>query len=310
MPYFLDGNCVRKGTKEEPGETVKCHDTHEEALAHMKALYVNVEDADKGGPGSGWHAPAEGTHTAANAPNFAGGPGADRVYGKEDEKPPKSKHCKCSKCGSTFTLPKGKQCEDIECPSCGGRATQEKPREDKPAEGEGGGSGTGGRKKAVHGEGDKAAWTVYKSATGEWRWLALCNWAVVDKEREVVSEQAYRDAIAHAQKTNDWGELDLVHVNGTDVGDADMLFIVRQGYEPPKFGAGGSWRDTPMAARAREAVRANPDHWGMSIKFRYNPTRKTKGVYTGDIQVLKHTILPQAMAASYGTAIAVKGGGS
>lgn len=51
MPYFLrkqDGNtCVVKGTKEDPGEVVKCHSTRKKALAHMAALYVHVEDAAK-----------------------------------------------------------------------------------------------------------------------------------------------------------------------------------------------------------------------------------------------------------------------
>ncbi|HUT18330.1 MAG TPA: hypothetical protein VM366_04150 [Anaerolineae bacterium] len=152
-----------------------------------------------------------------------------------------------------------------------------------------------------------ATWTVYKSATGAWRWLALCNWAVVDKEREVVSEQAYQDAIDHAQKTGQYGELDLVHVNGTDVGDCDWLFTTAKQEQPPKLGAGGSWYNTPMATRAREAVQTDPDRWGVSLKFRYDPARKVRGIYMGGVKVLKYTILPQAMAASYGTAIAVKG---
>ena len=391
MPYFLKGNCVWKGTKEDPGEEVKCHADHAAALAHMKALYASTEEEDKttvktedntedkGGPGSGWHGPAEGTHTAENAPNFAGGPGADRKYGAEDEPEEGQKHCKCTKCGSTFTLPKGKQCQDVPCPGCGGSAEQTSPRKDKPAEGEEGGSGTGGRKKAVdeapcpaceeakamdapgptvHGSGGsmgevasvmddgtsdgctcpkcgkgipctakacpyckesidrvergdtdaKATFTSYKSADGAWRWLSLSNWAVVDKESEIVSEQAYKDAIEHAQKSGDWGELDLVHVNGTDVGDCDTLFILKGGDSPAKFGAGGTWLDTAKATSAREAIQAEPDYWGVSLKFRYNPQRLVRGVYTGDIQVLKHSILPQAMAASYGTGIAVQGG--
>lgn len=43
MPYKLseDGLCVMKDT----GETVKCHPTHAEALAHMQALMVNVPEA-------------------------------------------------------------------------------------------------------------------------------------------------------------------------------------------------------------------------------------------------------------------------
>jgi len=49
MPYFIrkqeDEFCVVEGTKEEPGEVVKCHPTRKEAEAHMRALYANVEDA-------------------------------------------------------------------------------------------------------------------------------------------------------------------------------------------------------------------------------------------------------------------------
>lgn len=45
MPYFLDGNCVMKGTKGNPQGTVKCHPTHKEALDHLRALEVNVKDA-------------------------------------------------------------------------------------------------------------------------------------------------------------------------------------------------------------------------------------------------------------------------
>lgn len=45
MPYFLDGKCVKKGTKESPGETVKCHETREDAVDHLRALMKNVPDA-------------------------------------------------------------------------------------------------------------------------------------------------------------------------------------------------------------------------------------------------------------------------
>lgn len=47
MPYFMDGNCVMKGTKEHPEGTVKCHKTRKDALAHMRALMINVPDAKK-----------------------------------------------------------------------------------------------------------------------------------------------------------------------------------------------------------------------------------------------------------------------
>ncbi len=41
MPYAVDGNCVKK----ESGETVKCHETHEEAMKHFRALQANVKDS-------------------------------------------------------------------------------------------------------------------------------------------------------------------------------------------------------------------------------------------------------------------------
>ena len=48
MPWFVrqsgDSYCVVKGTKEQPGETVKCHPDKEKANAHMRALYVNTKE--------------------------------------------------------------------------------------------------------------------------------------------------------------------------------------------------------------------------------------------------------------------------
>jgi len=43
MPYSLDGNCVKK----ESGEAVPggCHKTHDEAVAHLRALEANVKDS-------------------------------------------------------------------------------------------------------------------------------------------------------------------------------------------------------------------------------------------------------------------------
>ena len=421
MPYFLRDNCVVEGTKDEPGETVECHETRAEALAHMRALYVNVEDADKGGTGSGWHGPPYGAHagTGTGTPSAPSDPGP-MAY-EQGDSDAKQRHCKCSECGAVMTLPKGKQCRDLQCPACASAMAQLEPGQGKPAEGESGGAPGAGRKaqdthdcrcpqcgavvhvalgqkcnevrcpeceaamvqgsagekaaanepgptlhgsggavgevasvmgdddvgcKCPHckasipcaaricpecegqiereerGEGEKdvdedesiqtayvpARSTVYKSADGSWRWLALCNWAVVDKEAEVVSGAAYRDGIAKAHTSGQWGELDLVHVDGTDAGDCDMLFTTSRNGEPPKLGAGGTWYDTPRAVKARQAVQRDPDYWGMSIKFRYDPQRKVKGIYTGNIEFLKYTILPKAMAASYGTAIAVQGG--
>lgn len=49
MPWFVekrnDKYCVVKGTKESPGETVKCHGTKDKATAHLRAIYSNYKAA-------------------------------------------------------------------------------------------------------------------------------------------------------------------------------------------------------------------------------------------------------------------------
>lgn len=44
MPYKLKGNCV---VRADTGETVKCHDNHSDAVAHLRALEANVDKSMK-----------------------------------------------------------------------------------------------------------------------------------------------------------------------------------------------------------------------------------------------------------------------
>lgn len=45
MPYMLEGNCVYKENADgSKGKLVKCHGSAEEAKAHLRALYANVEE--------------------------------------------------------------------------------------------------------------------------------------------------------------------------------------------------------------------------------------------------------------------------
>jgi len=85
MPYFLRGKCVWKGTKEKPEKEVKCHPTRKKALAHLAALYVNVEDAKK----------KEDAHT-----------------------------CVCPECGATAEVPLGEKCNEQKCSKCGAMMKQ------------------------------------------------------------------------------------------------------------------------------------------------------------------------------------------
>lgn len=45
MPWMLKGNCVHKKNADgSAGELLKCHESHEKAVAHMRALYANVHE--------------------------------------------------------------------------------------------------------------------------------------------------------------------------------------------------------------------------------------------------------------------------
>jgi hypothetical protein len=149
--------------------------------------------------------------------------------------------------------------------------------------------------------------TVYKSSVDDaYRWLAITNVAIWDREDERLTDKAYDDAITYGH-LNGFGQLDLVHVDGTDVGDCDLMLRMGMG-EEARLVQGGPWYSDPRATRARKSVQARPDYWGLSIKFVYDPDQFVDGVYHGGIRIKKCTVLPRRMAASHGTAIAVLGG--
>jgi hypothetical protein len=127
-----------------------------------------------------------------------------------------------------------------------------------------------------------------------------------DREDERLTDKAYDDAVEYGS-SHGYGELDLVHVDGTDVGTSDLMLRMGIG-EESKLVMGGPWYSDPRAVRARKSVQARPDYFGTSIKFVYDPKQFVEGVYHGGIYIKKCTILPRHMAASHGTAIAVLGG--
>jgi hypothetical protein len=388
MPYFIevqgDKHCVLKGTEEEPGAVVKCHATRGEAMGHMRALYANVEDADKP------------TDKAAVSPVVGsmihGSGGILNPMRDGDNGDAKTSTCICPECGHEGKKIGSVACEDRLCPKCGSKMqAKENSMEDKEQEsskatwdsayvsklpnsaflyvesGDGEGetpkgkrhlpykdangkvdlphlrnaisrlgqsdTGTGEnswltadlRKRLMtkaqgilkkHGGGDSGKedeksteaepgidqkFTVYKSGD-TWRWLSISNVAIRDREGEIITEKAYSDAISYA-RDNSAGELDLVHVNGTDVGDCDLQHVLNG-----QLLEGGPWHSTKRAVDARESVQSDPDYWGVSIKFEFDPDQFDGQIYHGGIRILKRSILPRQMAASYGTAIAVTGG--
>lgn len=286
MPWFIekrdDEFCVVKGTREHPIETEKCHATNELAKTHMAALFASEEKAIE---------------------KRSDKPGDFLVV--EDREKPTTWHLQVRRNGKVdhnlmggawAALHKGFRGNKYEGPDKAGalrRLIALYKSEDMP---------TPGAKEIDE---FKPSFMVYKSADGSMRWASVSSTAIKDKEFEVVTERAYDDAIQHAKDTKEFGVLDLVHVDGTDVGDADLMLRADK-----RLIEGGTFRDTPMAANAIKAVQDDPDHWGVSIEFVFDPSKFDGEKYNGNIRIQKRAILPQEMAAAYGTRFIAIGGKS
>ncbi|MBD3299836.1 MAG: hypothetical protein GF347_00610 [Candidatus Moranbacteria bacterium] len=278
MPYFIDNvngmYCVRKGEEGDPGQIIKCHKTKSEASDHLKALYANVSDAKS----------VIGDNISGNLAHDGDG----RTPNREDLM---GKKCKCPECGKEISIKADEKCGERKCPECEAKMGDKDEKDDK------GDKNDKDDKKSI-----PDTFTSYKSGD-TWRWYAVSNVAVEDREGEIITEKAYDDAIAHAYKTGDFGELDLVHVDGTDVGSCDLMTRVG-----PLLIEGGEWYTDERSSKVREVVTSSGDE-AVSIKFRYDPKQFDGRKYLGGIQILKRTILPRELAASVGTAIAAAPGG-
>jgi hypothetical protein len=208
-----------------------------------------------------------------------------QTLGSEPSTEPPAR-CECPECGHKVEKARGEPCRSRKCPKCGAQMQAEVESTGKIAY------------KHIGGD-----YRVYQ-AGDQWRWLAISSMAVRDREDEIVTRKAYDDAIAYAQENDAYGELDLVHIDGTEIGDCDLMVRLDD-----KLIEGGSWRDTPLAQKVRERIKADPDKDGVSIKFRYDPELFDGVSYLGGIQIKKRAVLPRDMAASYGTAIAAVRGG-
>jgi hypothetical protein len=65
------------------------------------------------------------------------------------------------------------------------------------------------------------AFTAFKDALGNWRWITLTSNMWRDRDGEIIPAAAHEENVAHAESTKDMPELRLWHVPGSRVGVAD-----------------------------------------------------------------------------------------
>jgi hypothetical protein len=291
MPYFVERRenkyCVIKGTKSEPGEVERCYsgeDAEAKAQALKKALYANVEHKSEKAEWSG--------SFINNLPDssflYVESGGEKDSEGKTT--PRSKRHLPVKDASGSVDL---------------AHVRNALSRLGQPATGKGWLSSELREKLITKAKKllGKSKFISYKTDSGQWRWTSISSVAIMDKEKEIVSEKAYDDAVQYALESNRFGELDVIHVNGTEVGDCDMM--ARLGFQLVES---GTWRNTDKARMVRSKISEDPDNWGVSIQFKFDPKQFDGTTYQGGIQITKRAVLPRSLAASYGTAIAIQGG--
>lgn len=80
-----------------------------------------------------------------------------------------------------------------------------------------------------------SAFSAFKNASGQWRWLAVTTNKYEDREGEIFSERAHKAYVAYVDESKDYPELWLWHTPGTRCGKGDLVdycdgFVIHSGY--------------------------------------------------------------------------------
>ena len=139
------------------------------------------------------------------------------------------------------------------------------------------------------------AFTVYKTAKG-YRWLAISSTAYRDRDGEIVSTKALRDAVEHTARRGDFGPLRFWHEPGLDIVTTDYQAVSDDG----KYLVESGLLDARVAPNTIEA--ANTRDYQMSIGFNHAPSEPdTNGVFHR-INIFERSIVPAGRAANPMTA--------
>lgn len=141
--------------------------------------------------------------------------------------------------------------------------------------------------------------SVYKDARGDWRWLCVSSTAYEDRDREIVSTKALRDAVAYGDRTGDRGVLRWWHIPGFDIGDCDFQattqgdrFLIES----------GTFRSPQIAQKIASAV----NDLGLTLGF-YHPANEPSGRVFTNIVPFERSLAPRDKVSNRFTSLIVKG---
>ena len=139
------------------------------------------------------------------------------------------------------------------------------------------------------------SFTVFKDDKGADRWLAITTTAYEDKDREIISRNAIKEAVEVGDKTGKRGPLLYWHVAGLPMGECDFQ---AQGGPGDRFLIeGGTFRSKAMAQLGQKL---SDSGYQMSPGFIHTDDQPSNGVYD-HILIYERSAVPPNRAANYFT---------
>ena len=139
---------------------------------------------------------------------------------------------------------------------------------------------------------------VYKSREGQYRWVAISATAFRDRDKEIISTKALRNAVEKSAESGNFGPLRFWHVPGMEIGSTDFQALSDNGRFLIESGL---IYDNAIG----DALMKRGHGWQMSIGF-VNKSNEpdNDGVYH-HINIFERSITPPGMSANPLTAIMV-----
>lgn len=135
------------------------------------------------------------------------------------------------------------------------------------------------------------------SKTGEYRWTLISSSAYLDRDKEIVTEEALEEAVAHMKATGEYGDLRYWHT-GVVIGKADYADVFHhQLLESGTF----------VSKEVAERTATQSKQLGASIGFKHTKEQPIQGIYR-KIRIKERSILPRGKESNLFTRLSVTGG--
>lgn len=139
--------------------------------------------------------------------------------------------------------------------------------------------------------------TIFKDASGKYRWVSFSSSAFRDRDKEIVSTKALADDVARADADGKYGPLRFWHEPGLDIGYTDFNAM-----EGRVLVESGGFHDE----RIGEALKDYQDELGLSIGFTHPADEPDASGTYHNIRRFERSIVPADKASNLLTQFVVK----